>query len=112
MAIKKTPLAIRFWRKVDKSGDCWLWTGSTNGRYGKMKENGRFLYAHRASVIVDGREIPDGMEIDHLCRNKLCVNPKHLDIVTPQVNVARMFLFKRLTLSRKYTDTRGEQHGA
>lgn len=84
-------LEERFWAKVDKTGDngCWLWTAGTNGRYGKMKENRVSVYAHRLSVMFDGRDIPEGMEIDHLCHTTLCVNPAHLEVVTPEVNAQR-----------------------
>lgn len=106
MAIKPRPLAERFWPKVDKRGECWMWLGSTNGRYGKIKDCGRDLYAHRASVLLDGRDIPDGMEIDHLCRNKLCVNPKHLEVVTPQVNASRKVWHKRIYMPKKWAKGR------
>lgn len=78
----------RFWAKVDAGGpdDCWLWTASRyqNG-YGQFNHG----LAHRFSVELSGREIPVGFVVDHLCRNRPCVNPRHLDVVPQAVNVAR-----------------------
>lgn len=92
MAGKKSELSLeeRFWAKVDKSRDCWLWTAATNGTYGVMGSGNERDYAHRLAVIFDGRGIPKGMQVDHLCRNKLCVRPDHLDIVTPKENFSRV----------------------
>lgn len=88
--VSKSSLDERFWAKVDRSGDCWIWTAATNGRYGVIGGRRSRFYAHRLSVLLDGREIPEGMQIDHLCRNTLCVNPKHLDVVTPKENWRRI----------------------
>lgn len=46
-------------------------------------------YAHRFSVVMDGREIPEGMQVDHLCKNTGCVNPAHLEVVHPRGNIRR-----------------------
>jgi hypothetical protein len=81
----------RFWEKVDKTDTCWLWTGSkADTGYGTFYvERGVYRSAHRLSVEMAGREIPDGMWIDHLCRVRSCVNPTHLDIVEPRENSRR-----------------------
>ena len=84
----------KFWSKVEFTNACWLWKGATNGKYGvygKWKDGKSWnRYAHRVSwAETNGRVIPDGMTIDHLCFNKLCVNPGHLDCVTHTVNVRR-----------------------
>jgi len=76
---------------VDSSSGCWIWTGSTNGAgYGELRVNNKKVYAHRWSMEnVKGVPIPDGMVIDHLCRNPSCVNPAHLEIVTQSTNTQR-----------------------
>ena len=81
----------RFWTKVDKSGDCWLWQGS-HGRSGTYAiPNGPIqrTTAHRISFVLSGGSIPDGYHLDHLCRTTLCVNPAHLEPVTPAENNRR-----------------------
>ena len=81
----------RFLEKVKKTDPCWNWIGgfyNTTG-YGYFYLNGKQLLAHRAGFELLVGAIPDGLTLDHLCRNKLCVNPKHLEPVTLGVNVLR-----------------------
>lgn len=66
-------------------GQCWIWTGCTNGRYGKVGTQ----YAHRLAYETAKGAIPDSLQIDHLCRNTLCVNPDHLEAVTGRTNLLR-----------------------
>lgn len=84
------PEAERFWAKVDKSGDCWIYTGSksTNG-YGTVRFNGGYGLAHRIAFTLTKGAIPDGLDLDHLCRTRACVNPSHLEPVTRKENARR-----------------------
>lgn len=84
-------LPARFWAKVDQSGECWLWTANLtkpNG-YGRFHLNDRMVLAHRLTYETFVGPIPDGMQLDHLCRVKQCVNPAHLEPVTNRENVLR-----------------------
>lgn len=81
----------RLWAKVDKSGDCWRWTGLFDrhgyGRHWHTDQGDR--RAHRLAYELVKGPIPDGLTIDHLCRNTWCVNPDHLEPVTIGENVRR-----------------------
>lgn len=72
---------------VDDSCGCWVWTGhiSSNG-YGKAMGG---KYAHRLIFEALNSPIPAGLDLDHLCRNRSCVNPSHLEPVTRSVNLRR-----------------------
>ena len=77
---------------VDKTDTCWLWTGALSSGYGMLRIGGRGghnRYVHRVAYEELVGPIPDGLEIDHLCRVRACFNPAHLEPVTPQQNVRR-----------------------
>lgn len=85
-------LGDRFWSKVDRgeADECWLWTAATNGiGYGHMYFGGKMRYAHRLAYQNEHGPIPEGLDIDHLCRVRNCVNPSHLEAVTRQTNLLR-----------------------
>lgn len=80
----------RFMAKVDQSGDCWLWTAHVNADgYGVFRFDGQMGGAHRFAWRLLVGEVPDGMELDHLCRVRHCVNPAHMEVVTHAENVRR-----------------------
>lgn len=84
-------VASRFWAKVDRSSgpeSCWNWLAylSPTG-YGKFWDGERKVLAHRFSLSLVGIEVPDGMVTDHLCRNRGCVNPRHLRVVRQRTNL-------------------------
>lgn len=80
-------LPARWASRISQSGDCWVWTGGRNQKgYGITRFNGRHMAAHRAVYLHTGRSIPDGLQLDHLCRVRACVNPAHLEPVTNQEN--------------------------
>jgi hypothetical protein len=81
-----------FWNRVDKTGDCWEWTGSRNGDgYGTYSVGGKTHRAHRYAYEIVVGPIPEGKQLDHLCRNPPCVNPAHLEPVTSRENTLRGF---------------------
>lgn len=85
----RTPADIRFFDKVNKTLDCWLWAGALSTGYGSFRADDRSVYAHRWSYEYHVGPIPNGMQIDHLCRNRSCVNPGHLEPVTNAENARR-----------------------
>lgn len=106
-ALYADPIALRdrMMRRVEVQADgCWIFTGCVTSRgYGCVGAGakGKSVLTHRLAVIADGREIPDGMTVDHLCHDsatchldtrcphRRCVNPDHLDVVTQGENTAR-----------------------
>lgn len=82
----------RFWSKVQLDADtgCWQWTACTADGYGRFHlRRGKVPPTHRLSYEWLVGPIPEGLHIDHLCRNRGCVNPDHLEPVTPKVNILR-----------------------
>ena len=99
LAWKGSPEA-RFWAKVNKDGPvplnrpdlgpCWLWTAGLGGNgYGRFRANKRMTYAHRFAYELLVGPVPEGAELDHLCRVRHCTRYDHLEPVPHQVNSAR-----------------------
>jgi len=81
----------RFMSKVEKTDNCWEWQAqSTTGKgYGTFWLNNKMNVAHRISYEIFVGYVPHGKVLDHLCRNRACVNPEHLDVVTQKINCIR-----------------------
>lgn len=78
----------RFWDKVDV-GDCWLWTAATSTGYGRFWDGERLVQAHRWAYETLVAPVPEGLDLDHMCRVRACVNPDHLQPVTRSTNLLR-----------------------
>ena len=89
------PLDERLMERVRVDGDgCWMWLGHIDpAGYGRIKKPGSRVpsYTHRVSYELHVGPIPPGLQIDHLCRNRACLNPAHLEVVTLVENVMRGF---------------------
>lgn len=87
--MKKEPAEVRFRRMVSKDADCWLWLGTKNQGYGQFWDGTKTVRAHRWSYEFHIGPIPEGLPLDHLCRNPSCVNPDHLEPVSNHENTMR-----------------------
>lgn len=98
-ADRPTPMDL-FWSKVDRDGpipeyrpdlgSCWIWTaGLTHAGYGNARIRRRSFLAHGIAYRACVGPVPEGLELDHLCRVKACVNPTHLEPVTHWENTMR-----------------------
>ena len=74
-----------FWSYVEPAEGCWTWLGKIAKGYGRYGRTG----AHRVAYLLRVGPIPEGLEIDHLCRNTACVRPDHLEAVTHEENMRR-----------------------
>lgn len=90
----------RFWEKIDEHGpipsvhpelgSCWIWQGGLTSGYGRFRIKNVKVLAHRfAYELTTHCQVPDELELDHLCRVRSCVNPGHMEIVTKAENILR-----------------------
>ena len=79
----------RFWSHLDATGDCWEWTGCRRDGYGLVWWLCSMRSAHRIAYELLVEPIPDRFTIDHLCRNRGCLNPDHMEVVSIRVNTLR-----------------------
>jgi hypothetical protein len=86
----------QFLSLVDKTPCCWIWRGCWgSGGYGYLYLNGCFFQAYRLAFQLFVGVVPAGLELDHVCRLPLCVNPTHLEPVTPEENRRRAVVARR-----------------
>lgn len=95
LILNESLLPQRFWDKVNKESErgCWLWIGLKNHKgYGVFKIHGKYVSAHRLIYKTIIGPIPHGLQIDHLCRVRNCVNPAHMEPVTSRENSLRSMI--------------------
>jgi hypothetical protein len=82
--------SVEWWSKhTRQDGECLVWTGASSKGYGQAGLEGRTWRIHRLSYVLFVGALDPALEIDHLCRNTLCVNPEHLEQVTTRTNLLR-----------------------
>lgn len=89
MGAARGTLSERLWRRVEKTDACWLWQGSTRHGYGQIQNGRGMSLTHRLAYEELVGPIPAGLQLDHLCRVRNCVNPAHMEPVTQRENILR-----------------------
>jgi hypothetical protein len=98
LPIETLPPRIR--SKFDATDDCWLWTASLRDGYGQVRVGTSVRQAHLVIYELLIGAVPVGLDLDHLCRDRRCVNPAHLEPVTRQTNLLRSELTQASIRSR------------
>lgn len=94
MLDRRTHIMDRIQARTKRDGDCWVWTGPTSGNgrgggYGRMSLNGQTVCVHRVVYTHYFGYVPGKKQIDHVCCNRLCLNPAHLELVSHKENQKR-----------------------
>ncbi len=84
----RLPPRLRSKVQIDLDG-CWIWTASLRGGYGQVRAGASVRQAHRVIYEILVGEVPEGLDLDHLCRDRRCVNPEHLEPVDRRTNLMR-----------------------
>lgn len=100
----------KYLSKINKTKTCWIWTGETSKGYGRCVYQNKHTGAHRAVYEILVGDIPKGLELDHLCRNRTCVNPKHLEPVTHLENIRRANIHRKIATQCKNGHPRTEDN--
>lgn len=104
-------LLSNFFGKINFTDSCWYWTaGKTKAGYGMFVEKGKHIYAHRFAYKTFKSKLTKGLVLDHLCRNRACVNPEHLEEVTMKTNYERGVAPEKFTRWNAYKDSCKKGH--
>lgn len=97
---------VKFWRQIRiLDNGCWEWTGGrSSAGYGRFVpwRTQKNKYAHRLSYEYCIGPIPNGLQIDHLCRNRACINPLHMEAVTRKENIRRGMCFSGINARKTH----------